>query len=229
MNKKEINILVDCGFNDYYLKYLNTNFKVKNVFTLSDVTTGKITSTKDIDLVVFTGGADVNPSLYREDIGKYTSISEQRDKENNTMFSQFNNVPKLGICRGAQYLTVKSGGKLIQHVEGHGKDHEIEIIDKNGKIRTFFMTSTHHQMMFPYNMNEKNYKILGWSKVYNSNVYLNGNNEQIELPDDFLEPEIVFYPNTRSLCIQGHPEYGNCENKTRTETLNLLEELIYDK
>ena len=45
---------------------------------------------KDIDLVLFTGGEDVNPHYYNEQIGKYTHINSNRDKEEEFQMSQSN-------------------------------------------------------------------------------------------------------------------------------------------
>lgn len=192
------------------------------IFTTTGTSTGDIPKLikKDIktsgrfDLVLFTGGADVNPNYYGEKKGIHTYINEKRDEEERYVMQHIpNSTPRLGICRGAQFLTVMNGGKLIQHVEGHGTDHEVTLLEKtarNSDEYYFPMSSTHHQMMFPYNLKDHEYQLIGVSRFFVSNVYLNGENEQIKIPSSFLEPEIVFYPKTRSLCIQGHPEYNTC-------------------
>lgn len=196
---------------------------------------------RNIDLGLFTGGADVSPDLYGEPIGMATSINQQRDIDESDLFELLWNKPKLGICRGSQFLTVKSGGRLIQHVENHTHDHYIDVnniefikytkkkedyIPSSNIDRTLTITSTHHQMMFPYNLKKNNYTIIGWSKKYRSNVYLDGNNKQIDVPENFLEPEIVYYNTTNSLCIQGHPEYGHCPEETQKYCLSLIKKLL---
>ena len=112
-------------------------------------------------------------------------------------------IPKLGVCRGAQFLTVMAGGKLIQHVTGH--NNTTDSIYYQGKVLN--IPSDHHQMMYPFNLDKSNYSILGHSLHFKSDTYLNGENENIELPENFLEPEIVFYNDFNSLCIQSHPEW----------------------
>jgi gamma-glutamyl-gamma-aminobutyrate hydrolase PuuD len=49
-----------------------------------------------------------------------TQASETRDSyESKYMYNRLSTyTPKLGICRGAQFLTY-AGGKLIQDVSGH--------------------------------------------------------------------------------------------------------------
>jgi gamma-glutamyl-gamma-aminobutyrate hydrolase PuuD len=177
-----------------------------------------------IDLVYFTGGEDVSPDFYGQGVGKFTTFNKKRD---DLEYSNFNNVfygtPKLGICRGAQFLTVVNGGKLIQHVTNHNTDHNISI---NNSLE-IPITSSHHQMMFPYDLPKEQYELIAHSTYFKSNTYLDGNNEEIKLPKGFLEPEIVYYPNSNSLCIQGHPEWMNPDCKTVTYINNLINSKLF--
>ena len=216
--KQTLNIVIaDDASSLDYVSYLNEKYEVI-VHKTKDVK-----DPKDIDLVLFTGGEDVNPQYYNEQIGKYTHINNNRDEKEIDTFHRFRNHSfLLGICRGSQMLTTLSGGKLIQHVEGHGRDHSIIL---NNKMR-YTMTSSHHQMLYPFNLNEKDYELIAYSEYFQSNTYLNGNNEEIELSKDFLEPEIVYYKNTNALCIQGHPEWSHCEKRTSTMCLNLIDKYL---
>lgn len=176
---------------------------------------------EDIDLVVFTGGADVNPELYMENTGKHTQVNKKRDSTEIDYFNWFRNTPKLGICRGSQFLTVMNGGKLIQHVNGHTQTHKIEMkISPQSSTGTYEITSTHHQMLFPFNV--RRYELIAWSKRFRSTTYLDGDNKEVVLPKHFLEPEIVYYPDTNSLAIQGHPEFTHCKRQTQDMCKNLI-------
>ena len=121
MNKKKLNILVDDYFSDDYLELLKLKYDIENVYTWNDVKEN-IYKIK-IDLIVFTGGADVSPEYYGENKGQHTSIDKKRDKVEYDMFQSLYMTPKVGFCRGAQYLTVLNGGKLVQHVTGHTSSH----------------------------------------------------------------------------------------------------------
>lgn len=180
------------------------------------------------DLILFTGGADVNPDLYGENVGARTSLNKKRDEQENKIYYDFSNVPKLGICRGSQFLTVMNGGKLVQHVDNHANgNHSISVSSKKLYTKgTFDITSTHHQMMNPFNLDSDRFELIAWSKYFRSPNYLNGDNEQMEVPDGFLEPEIVFYPQSRSLCIQGHPEMGGCPEETKDLCLELIDNYL---
>lgn len=244
----KLNILVTDYMDSEYEAYLKELAKEVNIIKYSDYSTqidafikqesknryGFVGSQLFLDLMkkneimpeipnilFFTGGSDVNPKLYGESKGKQTVINKDRDILEKNMYENFRKLPKLGICRGAQFLTVMNGGKLIQHVEGHNGIHPIKV-DYRGDIYTYNMTSSHHQMMYPYSTG--NYEIIGWAKTYLSNVYLNGKDEQINIPEEFLEPEIVVYNNRywNELCIQGHPEWGSCPKNTRNFTQSLI-------
>lgn len=178
-------------------------------------------------IVIYSGGADVNPDLYSEQIGKYTNISKERDDYEYEMYRilQRFNVLHIGICRGAQFLTVMAGGSLIQHVDGHTSDHDIDIPMLGTIVKA---TSTHHQMMYPYELSKKQYELLAWSRYFKATTYLNGRNEEVKLPKDFLEPEIVYYRNINSLAIQGHPEMGHAIAEFKNACRDIINN-IYEK
>lgn len=218
--KPKMNLVIADGSSSLeYVEYLSTEFDV-NVVKIND-----IKDKSDIDLVLYTGGEDVDPSLYGEKKGRYTSINKSRDIKERECFNFFayTGVPSLGICRGNQFLTVMNGGKLIQHVEGHGRDHAIKI---RGKSMSLKMTSTHHQIAYPFNLEKDKYELIAYSEYFQSNTYLNGGNEEIELPREFLEPEIVFYPGTKCLGIQGHPEYSHCDIHAKKFCMNLIKKYL---
>ena len=218
MSNKKITIVINEKIdNTSYLNFLQKNFEV------IVIPSNKIKGGEKIDLVLFTGGEDVYPGYYNQNTGSHTKYNEKRDSYERCLFDNFPNTPKLGICRGSQLLTVLNGGSLVQHIEGHtnGQLHDIQlntVYDHN----VYSITSTHHQMMYPFNMEDSKYQIVGHSKYHLSDKYLNGYDENIELPSNFVEPEIVYYPETKSLCIQGHPEMTNCPENTQHMIFNLI-------
>lgn len=209
-----------------YMKYLQLIAKDKNIKVVKHSDLDSIPRSL-IDLVLFTGGEDINPEIYGEELGKYTSINKERDSLEQSIYYNLENSPKLGICRGAQFLTVMSGGKLIQDVAGHNQAHNISFFRSPNSSHLIYTTSSsHHQMMYPFNLDENKYFIHGFSEYFRSNSYLNGNNEQIELPLNFVEPEIIHYKETNSLCIQGHPEWIPQSDKFVLETISLINRTI---
>lgn len=157
----------------------------------------------DDSLLAFGGGNDISPTLYGEFPSERTLATTKILGRDLFEASAFNvarerQLPMLGICRGSQLLCALSGGKLIQHLNGHGRDHHI-ITDKNEK---YWATSTHHQAMWPFDIK---HKMIAWADTPKSNVYvLNDDTILSKVP---VEPEIVYFPTSKSLGIQGHPEY----------------------
>lgn len=181
--------------------YAYANFITRKFILIDDI--------KNADLVIFTGGEDVYPGYYGDHVGSKTHYNKTRDELEVIYFEGAMKYNKLciGVCRGSQLLTVLSGGRLIQHVTNHAISgtHKITIIDEN---RDIDITSTHHQMMYPFNLNDQEYKIIAKSKSDLSTTYLNGDDEEYSFyKANFVEPEIVYYRRTNCLCIQGHPEY----------------------
>jgi len=212
---KKIKVFVVGGDTDY------ANFLIEEYEIVSSI--------KESNIVIFTGGEDVHPMFYGENAGSKTFCNDGRDFDEIDMFEQarYYNILCVGICRGAQFLTTRAGGKLIQHVTGHGicGTHSIFISDENREVD---ITSTHHQMMYPFNLSNDLYKIIAHTKSNLSNTYLNGDDMEKFLPSNFVEPEIVYYYNINALCIQGHPEYMNKSSKAVKFINLLIDELIED-
>ena len=221
-NKQKLKIMFADGITDKScVNYLNVMFDVEVLNFTTDVDYENTPS-----LIVFTGGADVEPRKYEEKKGKYTNCDTQRDLVEGTVYLNFRGmVPFLGICRGAQLLTVMEGGALIQHTTGH-RNCTHTISKSNGRAEEYTMSGDHHQMMYPFKLKSEFYEILYHSTYFNSDTYLNGDNEEIQLPSNFVEPEIVMYPNSRALAIQGHPEWMGEEHAAVKMTLNLINDKL---
>lgn len=160
-----------------------------------------VDSAEKADIVVFSGGADINPALYGCAKHSSTYYNEIRDKLEVSCFKHLKpHQIVIGICRGAQLITALNGGKLIQNVTGHcSGPHYITNCDLKFKIE-----SIHHQMMYPFDMPKSDYDILFWSSKKQSTVY---EGDGIETPP--CEPEVILYHKEglpKCLAIQGHPE-----------------------
>lgn len=169
-----------------------------------------VNNINDADIVMFTGGEDVDPSLYKTKPHMLTYSNIPRDKQEKEIFESIKPHQKvIGICRGSQFLSVMNGGKLVQHVNNHGIWGTHQIINPITE-EVFEITSTHHQMQYPYQLPSDYYEVLFISHQHQATCY-----EGIDLTRKELlylhanEPEIVKYtvPNKPvCLAIQGHPE-----------------------
>lgn len=153
---------------------------------------------EEADLVMFTGGEDINPELYG-DVAHISTYFSNRDFKEVAAFKKAVALKKpiIGICRGAQLGCALSGGKLIQDQYNPGT-HKMYTHDK----REFKINSLHHQAMFPFNMPETKYKLIGWA-VGHSGYHHNGKGEEMNPPK---ECEVVYFKETNCLGIQCHPE-----------------------
>lgn len=180
--------------------------KVFNEFGEVTTNDSRLTKTPElVSLVVFTGGHDVTPALYGENKGRHTYNSVERDEYEGRMFdiALKHKIPMVGICRGAQFLCVKAGGKLVQDINNHGGwNHEI----RTNENKVLICNSSHHQMQLP----PKNAIPLAWAEPKISDYYLNGDNKKIEVDKEY---EVVYYPNIRAISAQFHPEWVSSEDE----------------
>lgn len=160
---------------------------------------------KQADAVLFTGGSDVTPLLYAEDIDPYTMFNWDRDMADIELWNEAVElgIPKIGICRGAQFINVMCGGTLYQHISGHTRNHNLFTVCG----RSFEVTSTHHQMLKL--SDEQDYELIAWA-------------EESTTPKVDIQPEVVYYNKDSALAVQYHPEYMDTDSegfKYFTDTL----------
>lgn len=161
---------------------------------------------EDAQLVVFTGGEDVTPSLYGCKKHRTTYSNLKRDQDEQAVFNKVD--PKkqvcLGICRGSQFLCVMNGGKLVQNVSSHATGFTHGITDGN---KIYQITSTHHQMQYPFGLKNEDYDLLFTSYGVESDFYEGEGIDPYAVHS--REPEIVLYHKKglpKCLAVQGHPE-----------------------
>ena len=171
---------------------------------------------KTADVVMLTGGADINPIYYAEMKHPSTHFYRQRDQKEKALIDQCLERGQgiLGICRGAEWISIVGGGKLFQDVSGHQTGHAVQW----GNLKTSIHTSSlHHQMCDLRNVPDA--KVLAWARGisghYDGNS-LNPENNSIK-GYSLKEPEVFMIPRIRAFAIQGHPEM-----LTNDATFNVL-------
>ena len=115
-----------------------------------------------VDGIIFSGGADLTPGAYGEEIWNETvEIDSVRDRSDMALAQAAlsSGKPVLGICRGAQLLNVVLGGTLVQDLptqwEGAGEHnggvwHRIGVEQGSVLFRLYgsdslSVSSFHHQ------------------------------------------------------------------------------------
>lgn len=153
---------------------------------------------KEVSIVCFMGGVDINPWLYGQaKIPQTQTPNNGRDMQEIATYHKYKHLPKLGICRGAQLLCVLNGGSLYQHVDGHAYgNHAV----KDLKGRSTIVCSVHHQMMRP----GPGSVLVAWAEsVSRTRFDADGSHES-----NGIDPEVVYIPDDKALLFQGHPEFG---------------------
>lgn len=156
----------------------------------------------DADLLCFTGGADVSPSYYGDQKHPYTGNDPARDKREAEVFglAAGMGLPMVGICRGGQFLNVMSGGRMYQHVDEHCRSHFITDLESGEQV---YASSTHHQMMMP----SSDAVLVASSALHGQREWFDGQIARRDVAD--VDNEVLFYPGTKCLCFQPHPEFNH--------------------
>lgn len=156
-------------------------------------------------LILF-GGTDINPQLYFEEALSTTDKPDDlRDRNECLLVAYAIDVgqPIIGVCRGAQLLCALNGGKLDQHNPKHLNNNH-PILTSSGDI-ILNVAADHHQIMQPVG----HYTTYGLS--FEDNL-----------------PEVIYWPATKCLAVQPHPEWMNSEHPFNIWLNKLLVSLHID-
>lgn len=94
---------------------------------------------RECDGILLTGGEDVHPRFFdRPDLYKYCyadDVNETRDEVELKIleYTEANNIPVLGICRGLQIANVFFGGTLIADIPTWGKYNHSKLPDDSDR------------------------------------------------------------------------------------------------
>lgn len=175
---------------------------------------------EEADIVMFTGGCDINPEIYGCKKHPSTYYDAKRDAFELEAFKKIRpDQFCIGTCRGAQLCCALYGGRLIQDVSNHSSYGTHKIINLNNNSDAYEITTIHHQMMYPFNMPKEHYSILYVTP--NLSSYYKG--DQIDIPP--YDPEIIlFHKKGMPTClgIQGHPEMMRAD----APVLNMLNKIL---
>ena len=192
-----------------------------------------VDSTEEADLIQFTGGADVSPHLFGEEMHPHSHCNEGRDVAEQELFNRYvGKKPMAGICRGGQFIYVMNGGKMYQHVDGHaiGTEHPLFKVLPNGGGMLFVcnVTSTHHQMMrYEERMAPYIIGVADGLSTFRQRVETNKLGSEIVDDGPGVEVEVAYFPETNTLSFQPHPEFHDGE--MQDYYFELIEENLFSE
>ena len=160
-----------------------------------------------VDGILFTGGHDINPKLYKQQKKETCGLQcDRRDEMETYLFKKAikNDKPILGICRGIQLFNAILGGTLYQDLK----------TEHNSEVK--------HTMERPYNRGVHKVNILKDSPLYKiigvDELYVNSYHHQAikdlapglvanAISEDGLT-EAISMPNKKfAMAVQWHPEF----------------------
>jgi len=173
------------------------------------------------DLVQFTGGADITPSLYDQEAHPSTGNDPIRDKREQMLFDYCvdNDIPMAGICRGAQFLNVMCGGTLWQHVDNHTCGEHFAIDLDSGQMLK--VSSTHHQMINPSDAGRV--LMVASESTYKEDMQDGMHRIESARGEDV---EAVYYHSHNVLCYQPHPEYYDADHQCQAWYFDNINKLL---
>ena len=133
-------------FERYFIKGIMDAGEELNLVTKADAK-----SIWTVDLLFLRGGVDIDPSRYKGDVTKCSTINTTLDawEAHHINLALSADVPIFGICRGAQSLWVELGGRLKEEV--HPEHQSTFIVGNKHKITGAWgdclVNSLHHQMV----------------------------------------------------------------------------------
>lgn len=151
------------------------------------------------------GGTDIDSIYYnalRNSRNDTPDTARDKREINAYYHAVRNNEPVLGICRGAQLVSVLNGASLYQHSIGHNKNHPIKCLVDDRFIVYTNVAADHHQIINLNLVNPTTYTLLGYSD-HITTVWTDETTTK-EIKD---VPEIIYFPHVKTMAVQPHPEW----------------------
>lgn len=172
----------------------------------------------EFDMIVFTGGADINPEYYGEKNKLSSWLNKTRDEVEFSVFYKTRHTHyHFGICRGLQLLAVANGVPLWQDIRGHAcSPHHMKVVPGAGEWAGKVIqgvTSAHHQALRITEGNE--HRVLAYTEFTDPVTAMRVTDLQtVSVPLQRVV-EAAWFEGTKCFGVQGHPEYDSASQDFR--------------
>ncbi|MBY9078639.1 gamma-glutamyl-gamma-aminobutyrate hydrolase family protein [Paenibacillus sp. HN-1] len=162
------------------------------------------------DGFLFTGGQDVQPSLYGEDkLEVCGEVSNERDEMERQLFADILELdkPAFGICRGLQLFNVLLGGTLYQDLPSQRRtETEIRHVQKppyDQPVHKIYVEQGNplHEIVRKETLDVNSYHHQGIKKLSTELL-------AVGLAEDGLVEAVVLPDRKFVLAVQWHPEFS---------------------
>ncbi len=186
------------------------------------------TGVSDVDLIVFTGGEDISPTLYGKpfdldslDFSDMYVYNAERDASDYLLmrYALDNDIQVLGICRGMQMLAIASGYCLIEDLPTYYASNGVSdavmhrAVDEGYSFHEVFVESTDSHGLFDegevFIVASSHHQAVDMFDMYSDSdltsfVYFTA----FDRPEGVRIPEVMERTDkTFAVGIQFHPEY----------------------
>ena len=164
-------------------------------------------SKSSFDRLMLTGGGDINPETYGEQLNNKTErISDRRDQTelNLLKLAEKNSIRTLAICRGHQMLNVYKGGTLHQHIPD-SFETDIEHLQINEAASQHIHNISILEQTMLSNITSNNN--VGVNSIHHQVINRVGENLKVNaISEDNLVEGIESTTDWEAIGIQWHPE-----------------------
>lgn len=155
-----LEVLANSDIDVYYADYARAVLAAGGLPTYVPVDLDPADAADNLDGLLLTGGADIEPARYGGPVQSddYPSVPIRDDYEFRLYAAAVDRaLPTLGVCRGLQLINVAAGGTLLQHVPTHAgldasptREHHDVVTEAGSRLAGIYgerrgVNSLHHQ------------------------------------------------------------------------------------
>lgn len=173
------------------------------------------------DIIVFPSFYSIDGTFMGQppwnNIEPTTLAKEKTQMVVNTYFNTLDK-PKVAFGTSSIVLGMLNGATLINFANGQNGNHMIHTNDD----QEYLVISTCYDLLNIQNCD--NAQLLAWSNV--SSNYSGHVDFKLEKGKLYKEPEVVYFENSKSLCVHFAPEKRNADDNTRDYVKGLIVDLV---